>query len=192
MPSSPVYHSTKENQSNWHEIELHFVKVDRVKFDWFKIALIRRFIYICFFKINDNNRSWDYYFYAYLNFYFILVLCLLSDIVFIYIILYLISQRFYFFIIKWNFFFFHSINTCSNVKSILEWTMQKEWIFYELNGNDVGQKCMLLHCYVNYYRNNRPYKAICLSCLPGECMWHFRKQSSKKDRIEVTSEKSIC
>ena len=34
-----LYHSTKENQSNWHEIELHFVKVHRVKFDWFKIKI---------------------------------------------------------------------------------------------------------------------------------------------------------
>ena len=88
-----LYHSTKENQSNWHEIELYFLKVHRVKFDWFKMALIRRFISICFFKINDNNSSWDHYFYAYLNFYFILVLCLLSDIVFIvYIILYFLSR----------------------------------------------------------------------------------------------------
>ena len=41
---------------------------------------------VAFFLINDNNRSWDDYFYAHLNFYFILVLCLLSDIVFIYIL----------------------------------------------------------------------------------------------------------
>ena len=51
---------------------------------------------------------------------------------------------------------------------------------------------MLLHCYVNHYTNNRPYEAVLFVILDQMYVTVFRKQSSKKDRIEVTSEKSSC
>ena len=51
---------------------------------------------------------------------------------------------------------------------------------------------MLLHCYVNHYRNNRSYKAILFVILDQMYVTVFRKQSSEKDKIEITSEKSIC
>ena len=50
---------------------------------------------------------------------------------------------------------------------------------------------MLLHCYVNHYTNNRPYEAVLFVILDQMYVTVFREQSSKKDKIEITSEKSI-
>ena len=54
------------------------------------------------------------------------------------------------------------------IKYILRIYIESQGKNIEENGRE-RERCMLLHCYVNHYRNDRPYKAVLFAIL-DQCM----------------------